>query len=74
MKRKITTAADVEIEKSLKRLKIEDVANADKSTQTEIQIYTDTEVEQIIRKIQSSETISNDYFGQLYSLHQTKAL
>lgn len=74
MKRKITTAADVEIEKSLKRLKIEDVANADKSTQTEIQIYTDTEVEQIIRKIQSSETISNDDFGQLYSLHQTKAL
>ena len=74
MKRKITTAADVEIEKSLKRLKIEDVANADKSTQTEIQIYTDTDVEQIIRKIQSSETISNDDFGQLYSLHQTKAL
>ena len=77
MKRKINiTADDVDIEKSLKsfkKLKIEEsVTNADKATQTEIEIYTDIEIQQFIRKMQSSETISNDNFGQTFCLHQTK--
>lgn len=78
MKRKIinTTADDVDIEKSLKsfkKLKIEEsVTNADKATQTELQIYTDVEIQQLIRRMQSSETISNDNFGQTFCLHQTK--
>ena len=78
MKRKIinTTADDVDVEKSLKsfkKLKIEEsVTNADKATQTELQIYTDVEIQQLIRRMQSSETISNDNFGQTFCLHQTK--
>lgn len=77
MKRKINTIADdVDIEKSLKsfkKLKIEEnVTNADKATQTEIRIYTDIEIQQFIRKMQSSETISNDNFGQTFCLNQTK--
>jgi hypothetical protein len=72
MKRKINACADIEIERSLKKLKIEDVTKTDKSTQTEIQIYTDTEVQQIIRNIQSSEVISNDNFGQQCALYETK--
>ena len=77
MKRKInTTPGDVDIEhtlKSFKKLKIEEgVTNVDKATQTEIQIYTDIEIQQFIRKMQSRETISHDNFGQTYCLHQTK--
>lgn len=72
MKRKISEVEN-NLEQSLKKLKLNDndtlVSHA--STQTEVILYTETEVQEIIRRLRS-EHVSSDNFGQTLCLHQTK--
>ena len=73
MKRKISEVEN-NLEQSFKKLKLNDsdttsVSHA--STQTEVILYTETEVQEIIRRLRS-ENVSSDNFGQTLCLHQTK--
>lgn len=64
MKRKISEDGDFDIDESIKKLKLNDNQISNKSTQTEFKVYTDIEVQQIIRKLQSIDSASIDNFGQ----------
>lgn len=49
------------------------VERAEKATQTEFKVYTEMEVQRMIRKLQSSgDFVSNDNFGQTTSLPHTR--
>ena len=48
------------------------VERAEKATQTELKVYTEVEVQRMIRKLQSSDFVSNDNFGQTTSLPHTR--
>lgn len=64
MKRKISDVDDFDIEEDIKKLKLNEKQISNKSTQTEFKVYTEIEVQQMIRKLQASDIASLDNFGQ----------